>query len=50
LAAERGVKAAYVQRGHEHACEEEADDDSEPKAQQPGEAAAPAQNGTVKPR
>ena len=28
LAAERGVKAAYVQRGHEHDCDDEAGDDA----------------------
>ena len=28
LAAERGVKAAYVQRGHEHDCDDETGDDA----------------------
>ena len=28
LAAERGVKSAYVQRGHEHDCDDETDDDT----------------------
>jgi hypothetical protein len=28
LAAERGVKAAYVQRGHEHDCDADAGDDA----------------------
>ena len=43
LAAERGVKSAYVQRGHEHDCEDEAGDDA-PGAtpQQPATGAPPA--------
>jgi len=37
LAAERGVKAAYVQRGHEDACKEDSDDDTpDAGAQKPG--------------
>ncbi len=38
LAAERGMKAAYVQKGHEHDCDEDAGDD----APGPGPATGPA--------
>ena len=43
LAAERGVKAAYVQRGHEHDCDDETGDNkpgSPPQPAQPGESPA----------
>jgi tetratricopeptide (TPR) repeat protein len=36
LAAERGVKAAYVVRGHEKDCEDNADDSTAPGAAKPG--------------
>jgi len=37
LAAERGVKAAYVQRGHEHDCDDDSGDDAPGASpQQPG--------------
>jgi len=39
LAAERGVKAAYVQRGHEHDCDDETGDN------EPGPPPQPAQPG-----
>jgi tetratricopeptide (TPR) repeat protein len=47
LAAERGVKSAYVQRGHEHDCEDEAGDDA-PGAppQQPATGAPPVTPGS----
>jgi tetratricopeptide (TPR) repeat protein len=51
LAAERGMKAAYVQRGHEHDCDEDAGDDepganpatgqAEPSPQSPGAPPSP---------
>jgi hypothetical protein len=48
LGAERGVKSAYVQRGHENDCEEDAGDDT------PGGAAAKpgpdAKDGAPKPQ
>ncbi len=63
LAAERGVKSAYVQRGHEHDCEAETGDDAPvttpqpaaPVAGSPGGAAAAnpqsqAQDGAPKPQ
>jgi tetratricopeptide (TPR) repeat protein len=63
LAAERGVKAAYVQRGHEHDCDEDTDDNEpgappqqqRPVAGGPGNANAPkpgppAQDGPAKPQ
>jgi tetratricopeptide (TPR) repeat protein len=66
LAAERGVKAAYVQRGHEHDCDDETGDDTpdtppqqsapgaSPAAVAPGAAAvkpeSQAQDGAPKPR
>jgi tetratricopeptide (TPR) repeat protein len=42
LAAERGIKSAYVQRGHEHDCDDETGDDA-PGAthQQPAPGTAP---------
>jgi predicted negative regulator of RcsB-dependent stress response len=56
LAAERGVKAAYVARGHEHNCDDDSGDDSPAGNKSPagGQAnATPAgaqQNGTQKPQ
>jgi len=42
LAAERGVKSAYVQRGHEHDCDDEAGDDAPGTTlQQPASGAPP---------
>ena len=38
LAAERGVKAAYVQRGHEHDCDDDAGDDAPGRRRQPSPA------------
>jgi len=55
LAAERGVKAAYVQRGHEHDCDDDSADDAPGASpQQPrlsGQPASgkPAGAGTAKP-
>jgi tetratricopeptide (TPR) repeat protein len=55
LAAERGVKAAYVQRGHEHDCDDDSADDAPGSSpQQPrlsGQPATgkPAGAGTAKP-
>jgi tetratricopeptide (TPR) repeat protein len=40
LAAERGVKSAYVQRGHEHDCDDETGDDA-PGTQQPAPGTPP---------
>jgi tetratricopeptide (TPR) repeat protein len=48
VAAERGVKTAYVQRGREHACEEEAGDDT--PGQQPAKQGAQAQEGKPAPQ
>ena len=51
LAAERGVKAAYVQRGHEHDCDDETGDnephgnESGPPPQQTQPGASPAAGG-----
>lgn len=48
LAAERGVKAAYVQRGHEHDCDDESGDTepgSPPQQTQPGESPADSAHG-----
>ena len=43
LAAERGVKAAYVQRGHEHDCDDDSGDDAPGASpQQPGPSGHPA--------
>jgi tetratricopeptide (TPR) repeat protein len=43
LAAERGVKAAYVQRGHEHDCDDDSGDDAPGVSpQQPGPSGQPA--------
>jgi tetratricopeptide (TPR) repeat protein len=43
LAAERGVKAAYVQRGHEHDCDDDSADDAPGASpQQPGLSGQPA--------
>jgi tetratricopeptide (TPR) repeat protein len=43
LAAERGVKAAYVQRGHEHDCDDDSGDDAPGTSpQQPGPSGQPA--------
>lgn len=43
LAAERGVKAAYVQRGHEHDCDDDSGDDAPGASpQQPGLNGQPA--------
>jgi tetratricopeptide (TPR) repeat protein len=54
LAAERGVKAAYVQRGHEHDCDDETGDNelgSPPLQTQPGESpAAGAPSGSAAPQ
>jgi len=49
LAAERGEKTAYVQRGREHACDEEnaGDDPAEPE---PAKAGSPAQSGKPSPQ
>ncbi len=47
LAAERGVKAAYVQRGHEHDCDDDSGDDAPGASpQQPG---LTGQSATAKP-
>jgi hypothetical protein len=40
LAAERGVKAAYVQRGHEHECDDDAGDNAPAAPAKPGPEAA----------
>jgi tetratricopeptide (TPR) repeat protein len=48
LAAERGVKVAYAQRGHEHDCEADADDDG-PPGDQPKPPAKP-ESGMAKPQ
>jgi tetratricopeptide (TPR) repeat protein len=56
LAAERGVKAAYVARGHEHNCDDDSGDDSPAGNKSPAGGQANAtptgaqQNGTQKPR
>jgi tetratricopeptide (TPR) repeat protein len=49
LAAERGVKSAYLQKGKEHACDDEDTGDSSPgqAAAKPG---APAQDGKAAPQ
>jgi tetratricopeptide (TPR) repeat protein len=48
LAAERGMKTAYVQRGHEDACKDDSDDDSsDAGAQKPG---SQAQEGKPAPK
>ncbi len=55
LAAERGVKAAYVQRGHEHDCDDDSGDDAPGASpQQPSRSGQPAPGkpagaGTAKP-
>jgi tetratricopeptide (TPR) repeat protein len=55
LAAERGIKSAYVQRGHEHDCEDESGDDAPGTAPQQSAPRAPTSAGnpgaaaTVKP-
>ena len=44
LAAERGVKAAYVQRGHEHDCDDDSADDAPGTSpEQPSLGGQPAQ-------
>ncbi len=45
LAAERGVKSAYVQRGHEHDCEDETGDDVPSVTHQQSAPGAPASAG-----
>jgi tetratricopeptide (TPR) repeat protein len=56
LAAERGVKAAYVQRGHEHECDDASDDEGgdEPDAttgqQPPSGGSAPAAKPSLQPQ
>ena len=56
LAAERGIKSAYVQRGHEHDCDDEAGDnapDASPQLSAPGAlpvAAGPSGAGAAKPQ
>jgi tetratricopeptide (TPR) repeat protein len=55
LAAERGLKAAYVQRGHEHDCDDETDEGGPPVAGSPtgtggGKPAPQGQDITPKPQ
>jgi hypothetical protein len=54
LAAERGVKAAYVQRGHEHDCDDDSADDApgtSPEQPSVGGQPAPGKpNGTTNAR
>jgi tetratricopeptide (TPR) repeat protein len=49
LAAERGVKSAYVQRGHEHDCDVETGDDAPGGAPQQPAPGAPGTAGAAKP-
>jgi tetratricopeptide (TPR) repeat protein len=49
LAAERGMKAAYVQRGHEHDCDEDAGDDAPGPGPAPGPAGPSPQTQGAKP-
>jgi tetratricopeptide (TPR) repeat protein len=49
LAAERGMKAAYVQRGHEHDCDEDAGDDAPGPSPATGSAGPSPQAQDAKP-
>jgi tetratricopeptide (TPR) repeat protein len=49
LAAERGMKAAYVQRGHEHDCDEDAGDDAPGRSPATGPAGLSPQTQGAKP-
>ncbi len=50
LAAERGVKAAYVQRGHEHDCDDDTSDDApSPPSPQPEPGATGTSNQGLQP-